>query len=132
MLRVPAQLAEMQGIDGYHDDNRKLTFLREGAAFMRSLAKEIGMATGTYAVRTNKGGPAVSGEVYLHGETLYAWLEESCVGARGIGLTYRTCRGVNDHSGHGQNHRVMLADLFSSPDRKDEFLAECKRLGGFA
>jgi hypothetical protein len=95
VLKVPSRLAAMQGINGYtvNAEGDKLLFLREGAAFMRSLAKEIGMQTGTYTVRTNRGGPAVSGEVYLHGETLYAWLEESCVGERGIGLTYRTCRG---------------------------------------
>ena len=132
MLKIPTKLAAMQGINGYSEESHtgKMAFLREGSAFLRSLAKEIGMPEGSYGVRTNKGGPAVSGEVYLHGETLYVWLEESCVGPRGIRITYRTCRGHSDYSG-GQNHSIMLADL-RNPNRNAEFIANCKRLGGFA
>lgn len=131
-MRIPAQLAAMQDINGYSDAGHvaKLTFHRDGATFLRALAKEIGMPAGTYSVRSNKAGPAVSGEVTLHGETLYVQLSESCVGGRGIGVLYRTCRGVNDYSG-GMNNWVTLRDLFVNAGTRDDFINRCKLLGGF-
>ena len=43
----------------------KKEFLRKGGIFMRALAKDLGFTE--FVVRTNKGGIAVSGEVYLRG-----------------------------------------------------------------
>lgn len=131
MLKVPARLATLQGINSYSDDAHagKLAFHRDGPAFLRALATAIGMPTGSYTVRTNKGGIAVSGEVTLHGETLYVWMEESCVGRRGITITYRTCRGLTDYSG-GRNNSVMLADLRNAEVCRT-FIEHCKLLGGF-
>jgi hypothetical protein len=133
VLKIPAKLASLQNINGYsaEADADKLAFHREGTTFLRALAKEVGMPEGTYSVRTNKAGPAVSGEVTLHGETLYVQLSESCVGGRGVGILYRTCRGTSDYSG-GQNNWLMLKDIARNPERRDGFVSQLKRLGGFA
>ncbi len=131
MLRIPPALASMQNINGYSDEAhaQKLKFHRDATVWLRELAAAIGMPNGTYSVRSNKAGPAVSGEVTLHGETLYVQLSESCVGGRGIGILYRTCKGQSDYSG-GMNNWAMLGDLRNTNSR-DQFIRNCKALGGF-
>lgn len=133
MLKIPTQLAALREINGYTDsaNEAKLTFHREGAKFLRELAKAVGMPNGTYDVRSNKAGPAVSGEVTLHGETLYVQLSESCVGGPGIGILFRTCRGTKDYTG-GQNNWTTIRKLFEWPHERERFVEELKRLGGFA
>lgn len=133
MLKIPTQLAALREINGYtaEADAAKLTFHREGAKFLRDVAKEVGIPSGTYDVRSNKAGPAVSGEVTLHGETLYVQLSESCVGGPGIGILFRTCRGNRDYTG-GQNHWTTLRKLYEFPHERERFVDELKRLGGFA
>lgn len=130
MLKIPTCLTVMENINGYSEsaDNVKLRFHREGANFLRSLAKELGMPSGTYTIRSNKAGPAVSGEVTLHGETLYVQLSESCIG-RGVGILYRSCRGMHDYSG-GRNNWTMLKQL-NAPAFRESFIEHCKLLGGF-
>lgn len=132
-MRIPPQLAGLRNINGYTAtaDADKTTFHREGVKFLRELAKEIGMPDGTYAIRSNKAGPAVSGEVTLHGETLYVQLYESCVGSGGVSILYRTCRGLKDYSG-GTNNDARMDALFTDNDRKDRFIQRLKELGGFA
>lgn len=120
-------LRTLRDIHGY-DDNaaaRKASFHRAGRLFLQRLADDIGLQQGTYETRSNKAGPAVSGEVTLHGETFYAWLQESCVGPRGVSMTYRTCKGPKDYCG-GTNHTVRLADL--KGDRYPRLVSECRRI----
>lgn len=50
------------------DEAAKRVFHAEGRTAMQRLAQALGLAAGSYEVRSNKGGPAVSGEITLHGE----------------------------------------------------------------
>lgn len=92
----------------------KKVFLNVGKAFLRALAKDLGLRDVT--VKANPAGIAVSGKSYLYGmwedEGLYICLEQPfCMGDDV--LLYRSIRNAHDHKG-GHNHyirRVELANL---------------------
>lgn len=131
-MKVSPKLARLKNINGYSVEANaaKETFHSEGRKFLKSLAKEIGMPEGSYEIRSNKAGMAVSGEVTLHGETLYVQLSESVVGRPGVGILYRTCEGRKDYRG-GNNNWAEMSDLARDPGFLDTFINRCKSLGGF-
>ena len=104
-------------------DAAKTAFHKEGKAFLRALASEIGLVPGTFDVRSNLGGVAVSGEVTLHADTLYVQLSESCV-SPGISVMYRTCKGRKDYTG-GSNNFVSMQNL-QLATRQEEFIRSCR------
>lgn len=108
--KIPKYLAAMTNITGYAHE-RKKRFHRGAEAWLLKLAETLQLTE--YEVRSNKGGPAVSGEVTLHGHRVYVQLYESCVGPRGISVLYRECNGRNDYAGK-QNHHVTLRALAGS------------------
>ena len=71
----------------------KLAFHSKGRAILRSIAKEMGLQSGTYDIHSNLGGVAVSGEVTLHGEHIYISFSE------GDSFLYRSCNGRKDYTG---------------------------------
>jgi hypothetical protein len=97
-----------------YDEAAKRTFHSEGRIAMRRLAEVLGLEADSYEVRSNKGGPAVSGEVTLHGEEVYVQLS---LGAMGVGreILFRRCRGRKDYTGE-RNHFASIAELLA-PDR---------------
>lgn len=129
MLNVNRKLVGLRDVNGYSADaaRDKEYFHKAGRQFLHALAKELGMLPGTYEVRNNMGGPAVSGEVTLHSDTLYVQLMESCM-APGIHILYRACRGRNDYSGL-QNHWVSMREL-SERQNCERFVQRLKALGG--
>jgi hypothetical protein len=130
MLSIKPQFAGLQSIDGYSGNSKEI-FHKEGKAFLRDVAKELGLEKGTYEIRSNMGGPAVSGEVTLHSDTLYVQLSESCVGGPGVGILFRACRGRADYSGL-QNHWMTLRHLFQHVAERERWIEGLKRLGGLA
>lgn len=46
-------------------------FHREGRRVLREVAKRLGLAPGSFTIRSNMGGVAVCGEVVLHSDKLY-------------------------------------------------------------
>lgn len=105
----------------------KAKFHREGRAFLKLLAKTLGSIGPEYVMSSNYAGPAVSGEVTLHSESLFIQLSESCSSlGRGIGMLYCSCKGKTDYTG-GTNHWVDLCE-FEDPQRQDEVLAEMRAL----
>ncbi|MBB5712811.1 hypothetical protein [Sphingomonas xinjiangensis] len=97
-----------------YDEPAKALFHNEGLKAMRRLAKVMGLASGTYDVRSNKGGIAVSGEITLHAEQFYVRLSLGLCGMDKEVL-FRTCRGRADFTG-GRNHFAGVNDLLD-PDR---------------
>lgn len=89
----------------------KAAFHSEGKAVLRKLAKALGLTPGTYDIRSNMGGIAVSGEVTLHGENLYVQFAQSFGGNNGF--MWRTCKGRKDYTGGRNNWSQWeaLADL---------------------
>lgn len=95
-----------------YNGDHKLSWHLEAQDRLKRLAKELGLSDRTYEIRSNMGGPAVSGEVTLHGEDVYVQVSQSSGGPR-MGILFRTCDGRKDYSG-GINHFSsihMLEDI---------------------
>lgn len=60
----------------YH---KKEEWKRAGKAVLRRLAKDLGLAQGTFDIRVCEGGMAVPGECILHSDRLYICLTASLV-----------------------------------------------------
>jgi hypothetical protein len=77
-----------------------------GRARLRAVAKTMGLASGSYDIRSNKAGPAITVEVTLHAERFYLQIGGSC----GRRILLRQCKGRKDYCG-GQNFFLPLALL---------------------
>jgi len=92
---------------GSHEDKER--FHRVAKRQLKQLAREMGFPAGSFDLRSNKGGPAVSGEITLHHEDIY--IQASNPGRRQeTGLLIRTCKGRKDYTG-GRNHFAPLTWL---------------------
>ena len=105
----------------YEHWQAKNSFHATARARLRALADLIPLARGSYDIRSNKAGIAVSGEITLHGESLYLQVSQSCMGTNGIML--RECKGRKDYSG-GRNHFLPLELLNDLP----ELARHCRNL----
>jgi len=97
-----------------YDEHHKAAFHREAAKRLRRLAKTMEFDTAAYAVRSNKAGVAVSGEVTLHHDRVYIQVSQSCMGASS-GILYRTCNGRTDYTG-GPNNFAPIELLDDLPE----------------
>src|SRR3546814_2709641 len=86
----------------------------EGRAALQVLAKALALGSGSFDVRSNKAGPAVSGEVTLHAEMLWAQLSLGPFGP-GREICFRRVQSRGDHIGEGNYWGSMSALL--APDR---------------
>lgn len=57
--------------DCSYEPDRKRRFHSTARTRLRRLAQELGFDTGSFDLRSNKGGIAVSGEIILHHERVY-------------------------------------------------------------
>ena len=76
----------------------KRRWLNAARLACKSVAKDLGLKPDAFEVRTSKGGPAVPGEVILHGESLYLCLGTSMPGGELVGYA-RSCKGREDYDG---------------------------------
>ena len=121
MLKIPNGLL-VSGVAG--DYLRKQRFHRAARTFLKSLVAVLALPAGSYELRTNQGGGAVSGETVLHGEHLYVYVFE---GNRGEArVLYRACAGRRDYSG-GSNHYVEMREL-ESIENQARFVNACRGL----
>lgn len=97
-----------------YDDLAKRQFHADGRKALKRLADALGLVEGSYDLRSNKGGIAVSGEVTLHGEEIYVQLSIGCMG-RGHEILFRRVVGRKDYCGD-RNHWADIAELMA-PDR---------------
>jgi hypothetical protein len=99
-------------INGYSEAaaRNKAQFHRLGKILLRGMALELGYASGTFAVRNNFAGIAVSGEITLHADDLYVQFSKSCFGNGSLDILYRTCQGRTDYTG-GRNHFLPFSAL---------------------
>ena len=91
----------------------KLKFHRMGKRVLKAVAEEMGLQSGSFDIRSNLGGVAVSGEIMLHGESIYIVFSQGCMGNS---FMYRQCNGRKDYTGMA-NHWMdydNLADLFAA------------------
>ncbi len=96
-----------------YDEEQKKRFHLAARARLRKLAAELRLPSGTYDIRSNKGGIAVSGEITLHHDRIYVQVCQSVMGSRSS-ILIRTCKGRRDYTG-GPNHFVALSLLDDIP-----------------
>ena len=96
-----------------YDEAQKRAFHAAGRRRLKDLAKQLGFPPGSYNVRSNKGGVAVSGEVSLHYGELYVQICQPATGWDS-GILIRTCKGRKDYTG-GRNHFAPLSWLDDIP-----------------
>ena len=96
-----------------YNDAQKRSFHATGRKRLKALADALGLKAGTYDVRSNLGGIAVSGEATLHGEHLYVQICQPATGWDS-GILIRTCKGRKDYTG-GANHFAPLSWLDDIP-----------------
>lgn len=100
-----------------YDEAAKRLFHAEGRIALRRLADALALAPDQFEVRSNKGGPAVTGEITLHADTL--WIQLS-LGPFGPGreICFRRVHGRDDHVGE-RNYWGSVSELLA-PDRLAE------------
>ena len=104
------------------NDAQKSAFHREARSRLRKLADAMKLDAGSYDLRSNMAGSAISGEVTLHHEKFYLQVSQPSFGGdRGILL--RTCEGRKDYSG-GRNNMLPLSRL----DDLAELAADVRRV----
>jgi len=107
-----------------YDAEAKALFHADGRRALRRLAEALMLEEDTYNIRSNKGGSAVSGEITLHGETIWVQLSLDCRLPEQEVL-FRGVSGRRDYLGD-RNHWTSVRDLLA-PDRFAQRL--CRKLG---
>ena len=96
-----------------YDAAGKRVFHSRARSQLRRLAVALGLKPGSYDLRSNPGGIAVSGEITLHADHIYVQASQPATG-HDTGIMYRTCQGRTDYYG-GANNFASL-DLLNRPD----------------
>jgi len=84
----------------------KRQFHSVASAVCRDIAEALGLDKDCYEIRSNLGGPVVSGEITLHSDKIYI---QFCMDYSG-GILYRTVKGRKDYCG-GRNNWMSVGDL---------------------
>ena len=95
----------------YYPEQKRL-FHKNARRQLEKLAEALGLQSGDYDLRSNKGGIAVSGEVTLHADRLCVQASQPATG-HDTGILFRSCEGRRDYVG-GANHFASL-DLLHEP-----------------
>ncbi len=96
-----------------YEPDIKRHFHAEARARLRLLATSLGFPPGSFNLRSNAGGIAVSGEITLHHDGVYVQVSQPATGADS-GILIRACQGRRDYSG-GRNHFAPLRLLDDVP-----------------
>ncbi|KUM25615.1 hypothetical protein AU467_25605 [Mesorhizobium loti] len=96
-----------------YDEAQKRRFHATARSRLKQLAAELRLPHGSFEIRSNKGGVAVSGEVTLHHDRAYIQVGQFGLSS-GHGILIRTCKGRRDYTG-GANHFVALGMLDDIP-----------------
>jgi hypothetical protein len=102
--------------------SRKEVWHAKARARLHALAAVLKLKHGTYSIRSNKAGPAVSGEVTLHGDWIFVQVSQPTNSLDG--LLIRSCKGQADFTG-GRNNNAPLALL----DEPGQLAARITALG---
>ena len=91
----------------------KQRFHTAARARLRRLATTLGFPSGSFDLRSNFGGIAVSGEITLHHDDVYIQVCQPATAADS-GILIRTCQGRRDYTG-GRNRFAPLRLLDDMP-----------------
>ncbi len=104
-----------------NDEHAKRLFHSHARSQLRRLATALDLVPGSYDLRSNRAGIAVSGEITLHTEHLYVQASQSAMG-NANGILFRTCKGPKDYVG-GPNNFASLG-LLNSPEELAQRIRE--------
>jgi hypothetical protein len=104
-----------------YDEHAKRLFHSHARSQLRRLATALGLAPGSYDLRSNPAGIVVSGEITLHTERLYVQASQSVMG-HDNGIRFRVCKGRQDYVG-GPNNFASL-DLLNRPQELAQRIGE--------
>ncbi|MGE3874357.1 MAG: hypothetical protein AB7F74_15505 [Parvibaculaceae bacterium] len=96
-----------------YDDAQKRRFHATARSRLKQLAAQLRLPPGTFEVRSNKGGIAVSGEITLHHDRAYVQVGQFGLSS-GHGILIRTCESRSVYTG-GANHFAALSLLDDIP-----------------
>ena len=96
-----------------YDEPQKRRFHSTARSRLKKLAAALELPPGSYDVRSNKAGIAISGEITLHHDRLYVQVGQYGLSS-GHGILIRTCKGRKDFTG-GPNHFLPLSRLDDIP-----------------
>ena len=117
----PTKLEQLFAQSLSYNAEDKRQFHSEGKKALRLLAKALNLTAGSFEIRSNMGGIAVSGEVILHSDEIYIQISQSPF-MRGNDILYRRCNGRKDYVGD-RNHFAPIGELADYPS----FAAKVKR-----
>lgn len=92
-----------------HAGAQKKLFHQKVRVALRALAKEPRLPPNSFEIRSCLCGVAVSGEIVLHGESIYIQILQPATGADS-GVLIRSCSGRRGYEG-GRNHFAPLSLL---------------------
>ena len=104
-----------------YDAEAKRLFHSRAKSQLRRIATAQCREPGSYDLRSNQAGIAVSGEITLHGDHLYVQVSQSAMGYHS-GILFRTCKGRRDFVG-GPNNFASL-DLLNRPGELAHWIRE--------
>jgi len=93
---------------GYNAD-KKEQFAKQGKVLLRRIAAKLELPKGSYDIRYNAGGIAVSGDVTLHSNSLYIQFSQSALGPD-YGFMFRHVKSRKDYTG-GRNNWMRWEQL---------------------
>jgi hypothetical protein len=96
-----------------YDPKVKRRFHTAARSRLRQLATTLCFGPGSFDLRSNLGGIAVSDEITLHHDTVYIQVCQPASGADS-GILIRTCQGRRDNAG-GRNCRAPVRLLNDAP-----------------
>ena len=96
-----------------YDEQQKRRFHTTARSRLKKLAAELALPPGSFEIRSNRAGIAVSGEITLHHERARIQVGQFGMSS-GHGILIRTCKGRKDYTG-GPNHFVALTMLDDIP-----------------
>mgnify|MGYP003388706366 CR=1 FL=1 len=131
-LRATANCWEFENLSYNHE--RKLWVHKRTIRILRHFAENVlGLNKNQYSVRSNQAGPAISGEVTLHTNSIgehyhgiYVQISQS-YGGVDMGVLYRACNNVADYTGKRNNHSAV-SWWFADNTRMIQFGEEVKRI----
>ncbi len=111
MLRTPKEFDFRKSVA--YDAEAKRLFHSRAKSQLRLIATALGLEPGSYDLRSNQAGIAVSGEITLHGDHRYVQVSQSAMDHH-RGVLFRSCKGRRDYVG-GPNNFASF-DSLNKPD----------------
>lgn len=103
-----------------YNEDAKTLFHSLAKSVCKEIAAALELPKGSFDIRSNMAGIAVSGEVVLHGENIYVMLDQSSMKDS---FMFRSCKGRQDYVG-GPNQWAEWKDLLDFP----AFIAKLKQI----